>query len=47
MNFNFTEEEINVILQGLSELPAKKSFHLIVNIQSQYKENMNEEIKEE
>jgi hypothetical protein len=31
-NFTFTEQEINILLKGLGELPAKESINLILKI---------------
>ena len=38
--FEFTPEETNVLLSGLSELPAKTSFGLITKIQMQAQAQM-------
>tara|TARA_B100000214_G_scaffold46441_1_gene29226 strand:+ start:32 stop:187 length:156 start_codon:yes stop_codon:yes gene_type:complete len=35
MNFKFELAEVNIILQGLAELPAKLSMNLIQSIQEQ------------
>ena len=35
MKFEFSVDEINIILQGLGELPAKLSMNLIQKIQEQ------------
>ena len=35
MKFEFKIEEVNIILQGLGELPAKLSMNLIQSIQEQ------------
>ena len=43
-DFMFSEDEANLILSALGELPAKTTMGLIVNIQKQYKEQT--EVKE-
>ena len=35
MNFKFELAEVNIILQGLAELPAKLSMNLIQSVQEQ------------
>ena len=40
--FEFTEEEANIILQALGEVPAKISMGLIANIQNQAQVQMGE-----
>jgi len=35
LNFKLTIEEVNLVLQGLGELPAKLSMNLITSIQNQ------------
>ena len=35
LDFKLTIEEVNVLLQGLGELPAKLSMNLITSIQNQ------------
>jgi len=35
LDFKLTIEEVNVVLQGLGELPAKLSMNLITSIQNQ------------
>lgn len=35
LDFKLTIEEVNAVLQGLGELPAKLSMNLIASIQSQ------------
>ena len=39
--FKFTEQEANLVLQGLGELPAKTSMSIINKIQIQAKEQMD------
>lgn len=38
VTFNFSIEEINVILKGLAELPAKESFNLINRVYNEVNE---------
>ena len=51
LDFKLTVEEVNVVLQGLGELPAKLSMNLITSIQNQAAPQMQpqpiEEEKEE
>ena len=50
MKFEFNVDEINIILQGLAELPAKHSMNIIVRIQDDAAKQMQpgmETIKEE
>ena len=51
LDFKLTIEEINIVLQGLGELPAKLSMNLITSIQNQAAPQMQpqsiEEEKEE
>lgn len=35
LTFNFTIEQVNTILAGLGELPAKSSMDMIINIREQ------------
>lgn len=45
MNYKFelTEDEANVVLAGLGELPAKASLSVIQKIQSQATEQLNQD----
>jgi len=43
MKFQFEIEEVNIILQGLGELPAKLSMNLIQSVQKQAAEQMQPE----
>lgn len=45
MKFEFQIEEVNIILQGLGELPAKLSMNLIQSIQGQAAEQMQPEME--
>ena len=45
MRFEFEVEQVNIILQGLGELPAKLSMGLITNIQKQAEKQMQPEMK--
>ena len=47
MKFEFTLEEVNMLLQGLGELPAKISLGLIQKIQHTAQEQMNQEVEGE
>tara|TARA_B100001996_G_scaffold291023_1_gene231225 strand:+ start:690 stop:845 length:156 start_codon:yes stop_codon:yes gene_type:complete len=40
MNFKFELAEVNIILQGLAELPAKLSMNLIQSVQEQAAQQM-------
>lgn len=42
MDYTFTEEEINYVLELLGNEPAKKSIGLINNIHAQYHNNKQE-----
>jgi|TARA_X000001382_G_scaffold62968_1_gene43515 hypothetical protein len=43
MKFEFEVEEVNIILQGLGELPAKLSMNLIQSVQQQAAAQMQPE----
>ena len=43
MKFEFEVEEVNIILQGLGELPAKLSMNLIQSVQQQAAAQMQQE----
>ena len=43
MNFEFELDEVNVILAGLAELPAKASMNIIAKIQEQAASQMQPE----
>ena len=45
MKFDFEIEQVNVILSGLGELPAKLSMDLITNIHKQAEKQMQPEMK--
>ena len=45
MKFEFGVDEINIILQGLGELPAKLSMNIIARIQEDAAKQMQPEIK--
>ena len=45
MKFDFEIEQVNVILSGLGELPAKASMDLITNIHKQAEKQMQPEMK--
>ena len=47
MRFEFEVEQVNIILQGLGELPAKLSMGLITNIQKQAEKQMQPEMVSE
>ena len=47
MKFEFEVDQINVILQGLGELPAKLSMNLISSIQKQAEKQMQPEMVSE
>lgn len=36
MTIELNEQEVNIILEGLSELPAKKVFSMILKFQSEW-----------
>ena len=45
MKLEFKVEEVNIILQGLGELPAKLSMNLIQSIQEQAAPQMQPEME--
>jgi len=45
MKLEFKVEEVNIILQGLGELPAKLSMNLIQSIQEQAAAQMQPEME--
>ena len=47
MRFEFEVEQVNIILQGLGELPAKLSMNLITTIQTQAEKQMQPETQME
>ena len=47
MKFEFNVDEINIILQGLGELPAKHSMNIIARIQEDAAKQMQPEMKSE
>ena len=47
MKFEFEVDQVNVILQGLGELPAKLSMNLISSIQKQAEKQMQPETQTE
>ena len=47
MKFEFEIEEVNIILQGLGELPAKHSMNIIARIQEDAAKQMQPEMKPE
>ena len=47
MKFEFEVDEVNIVLQGLGELPAKLSMGLITNIQKQAEKQMKPETQME
>jgi len=47
MKFEFSVDEINIILQGLAELPAKHSMNIIARIQEDAAKQMQPEINTE
>ena len=47
MKFEFSVDEINIILQGLAELPAKHSMNIIARIQEDAAKQMQPEMKPE
>ena len=47
MKFEFEIDEVNIILQGLGELPAKLSMNIIKLIQDQAASQMQPEMKSE
>ena len=47
MKFEFNVDEVNIILQGLGELPAKLSMNIIARIQEDAAKQMQPEMKSE
>ena len=47
MKFELEVEEVNIILQGLGELPAKHSMNIIARIQEDASKQMQPEMKSE
>ena len=47
MKFEFEVEQVNIILQGLGELPAKHSMNIIARIQEDAAKQMQPEMKSE
>ena len=47
MKFEFSVDEVNIILQGLAELPAKHSMNIIARIQEDAAKQMQPEMKPE
>ena len=47
LDFKLTIEEVNLVLQGLGELPAKLSINIINSIQTQAASQMQTAIEEE
>tara|TARA_B100000214_G_scaffold351779_1_gene306489 strand:+ start:774 stop:929 length:156 start_codon:yes stop_codon:yes gene_type:complete len=47
MRFELELEQVNIILQGLGELPAKLSMDLITNIHKQAEKQMQPETQTE
>ena len=47
MKFELEVEEVNIILQGLGELPAKHSMNIIARIQEDAAKQMQPEMKSE
>lgn len=41
LKFDLSVDDLNVILEGLGELPAKRSHKVIVNLQKQALEHLN------
>ena len=41
VNLDFTVEELNLILKGLGELPAKESMNMIAKIQGSASKQLN------
>ena len=42
-NLNLTEQEIQLLINGLGELPAKESYSVLNKILTQYKEQTKKE----
>ena len=47
LDFQLTVEEVNAVLQGLGELPAKNSMSLITSIQNQAAAQMQPQVSNE
>ena len=47
MKFEFEVDEVNIVLQGLGELPAKLSMNIITSIQKQAEKQMQPEMVSE
>jgi hypothetical protein len=47
LDFQLTVEEVNAVLQGLGELPAKNSMNLITSIQNQAATQMQPQVSNE
>tara|TARA_B100001564_G_C20631723_1_gene667544 strand:+ start:584 stop:739 length:156 start_codon:yes stop_codon:yes gene_type:complete len=47
MKFEFEVDEVNIVLQGLGELPAKLSMNIITSIQKQAEKQMKPETQME
>lgn len=45
--FKLTEEELNIIVAGLGELPLKLAQQIYSNLQNQYREQVEASVKEE
>lgn len=45
IELEFTIEEVNLILHGLQELPAKYSFQLLLKIQAEAQKQIDEQQK--
>ena len=45
--FEFTEQECNLLLKGLGELPAKESYQMIGKIQQESKEQIQQLAKKQ
>lgn len=43
MTIELSEKEANIVLEGLGELPAKKSIELILKIQSEWNKQLSSE----
>ena len=44
--FNLTEQKVNMILQGLGELPAKTSMPLIIELQNEAQKQLQGPVRE-
>jgi len=47
MKFEFEVDQVNIVLQGLGELPAKLSMNIITSIQKQAEKQMQPETQME